>query len=104
WNAPSWSISAEWFAYLLFPVIAPALMRVRERLTALLIAIAALAGTAAIFSIADWSLNSWVGAPALARVLGEFVCGAALCRAVALGRGLPHPAGDPLGTTSFLLF
>src|SRR5262245_62403748 len=26
WNAPSWSISAEWFAYLLFPLLAPALM------------------------------------------------------------------------------
>jgi peptidoglycan/LPS O-acetylase OafA/YrhL len=148
WNAPSWSISAEWFAYLLFPLLAPALMLVRERLAALLIAIAALAGTAAIFSIADWSLNTWVGTPALARVLGEFLCGAALCRAVALSRRharpcaghprlsyrggrdvdgrdepgqddrelgairtktafslrLPHPSGDLLGTTAFLLF
>jgi peptidoglycan/LPS O-acetylase OafA/YrhL len=84
WNVPSWSISAEWFAYLLFPLLAPALTLVRERLTALLIAIAALAGTAAVFSIADWSLNTWVGLPALVRVLGEFLCGAALCRAVAL--------------------
>jgi peptidoglycan/LPS O-acetylase OafA/YrhL len=104
WNAPSWSISAEWFAYLLFPLLAPALMLVRERVTALLIAIAALAGTAAIFSIADWSLNTWVGAPPLARVLGEFLCGAVLCRAVALSRGLPHPRGDLLGTAAFLLF
>jgi peptidoglycan/LPS O-acetylase OafA/YrhL len=116
WNAPSWSISAEWFAYLLFPLLAPALMLVQNRLTAFSIAIAALAVTAAIFSMADWSLNTWVGAPALARVFGEFLCGAALCRAVALkhllffstrspSRGLlPHPTGDLLGTAAFLLF
>jgi peptidoglycan/LPS O-acetylase OafA/YrhL len=117
WNAPSWSISAEWFAYLLFPLLAPGLMLVRERLTALLIAIAALAGTAAVFSIADWSLNTWVGLPALARVFGEFMCGAALCRAVALQHvphskkshpapscDLPHPRGDFLGMTAFLVF
>jgi hypothetical protein len=30
-NAPSWSISAEWFAYLIFPVIAPALLRLSPR-------------------------------------------------------------------------
>src|SRR5499427_4568996 len=29
WNAPSWSISAEWFACLLFPLLAPALIWAR---------------------------------------------------------------------------
>jgi peptidoglycan/LPS O-acetylase OafA/YrhL len=75
WNVPSWSISAEWFAYLLFPLLAPALMWVRERAMALLIAVAALAATALLFTIADWTLNTWVGAPALTRVFGEFLCG-----------------------------
>ena len=113
WNAPSWSISAEWFAYLLFPLLAPALMFVRDRLTAILIALAALAVMAAVFSLADWSLNIWVGAPALVRVFGEFLCGAALCRAVALetvpvlsqsaSRSL-KPNGDLLGAGALLLF
>ena len=31
WNHPSWSISAEWFAYLTFPVFAWAAWRLRER-------------------------------------------------------------------------
>ncbi|MDP8916595.1 MAG: acyltransferase [Pseudomonadota bacterium] len=31
WNHPSWSISAEWFAYLSFPVFALAAIRMRER-------------------------------------------------------------------------
>jgi peptidoglycan/LPS O-acetylase OafA/YrhL len=120
WNAPSWSISAEWFAYLCFPLLAPSLMAVRERLTALLIALAALCGTALLFSVADWSLNTWVGAPALSRVFGEFLCGAALCRLVDLGRDLPRPLptppphagegvggglnGDMLGMAAFALF
>ena len=31
WNHPSWSISAEWFAYLSFPLFAHAAWRLRER-------------------------------------------------------------------------
>jgi peptidoglycan/LPS O-acetylase OafA/YrhL len=104
WNAPSWSISAEWFAYLLFPLLAPVLMRVRERGIALLIAVAALAATALLFAMADWRLNTWVGAPALARVFGEFLCGAALCRAVALSSKLALPRGDILATSAFVAF
>jgi peptidoglycan/LPS O-acetylase OafA/YrhL len=104
WNVPAWSISAEWFAYLWFPLLAPALLLVRERLAALLIAAAALAATALAFSLADWSFNAWVGAPVLARVSGEFLCGAALCRAVGLGSRLPGAGGDWLAASSFLLF
>jgi peptidoglycan/LPS O-acetylase OafA/YrhL len=104
WNAPSWSISAEWFAYLLFPLLAPALTLVRDRVAALLLATAALAGTAWAFALADWSLNTWVGAPALVRVSGEFLCGAALCRAVALARKPAGLRGDLLGTAAFLSF
>jgi peptidoglycan/LPS O-acetylase OafA/YrhL len=102
WNVPSWSISAEWFAYLLFPLLAPGLMWVRERAIALLIAAAALAAMALLFAMADWTLNTWDGAPALTRVFGEFLCGAALCRAVALSHELPR--GDILGTGAFVAF
>jgi peptidoglycan/LPS O-acetylase OafA/YrhL len=113
WNAPSWSISAEWFAYLCFPFLAPALTLVRDRLMAASIAAGALASTAAAFSIADWGLNVWVGIPALCRVFGEFLCGAALCRAIHLdsaarlwtARGIRFmPGGDLLGAAAFLLF
>jgi peptidoglycan/LPS O-acetylase OafA/YrhL len=96
WNVPSWSISAEWFAYLLFPPLALALSAVRERLTVLLIAVAALAGTAALFATASWGLNSWTGLPALSRVFGEFLCGAALCRALALGAASASLLHGPL--------
>jgi peptidoglycan/LPS O-acetylase OafA/YrhL len=102
WNQPSWSISAEWFAYLLFPLLAPALIMIRDRVTALLVAVLALTGMAAIFAITCWSLINELGAPSLTRLSGEFVCGAAICRAVALGKGLPGLSGDALGTGALL--
>ncbi len=50
WNHPSWSISAEWFAYLCFPLFAAAAWRLRARPYAALVgALALLAGLYAIF-------------------------------------------------------
>jgi peptidoglycan/LPS O-acetylase OafA/YrhL len=104
WNAPSWSISAEWFAYILFPLLAPALTKVHERLIALLIAGAALATVAVIFAMADWTINTWTGPPVLIRVCGEFLCGAALCRAVDHRNQRPPFEGDILGSAAFISF
>jgi peptidoglycan/LPS O-acetylase OafA/YrhL len=104
WNIPSWSVSAEWFAYLLFPLLAPVLTGVRDRVTALVVAVLALTAMAVLFAIEGWSLDNVVGAPALTRVSGEFLCGAALCRMVAFGPGLPGPGGDVLGAGAFVAF
>jgi peptidoglycan/LPS O-acetylase OafA/YrhL len=108
WNGPSWSISAEWFAYLLFPLWAPALMRLRAWWVALALAAAAVLAMAVIFAATGWQLNNWqthwVGMPTLARVSGEFVCGAAICRAVALGPAVRSQLGDGLGTAAFVAF
>jgi peptidoglycan/LPS O-acetylase OafA/YrhL len=107
WNLPSWSISAEWFAYLLFPGLAPLLARIGSGRLALGLAASALLGTATSFTLKPWNLSgSWVGAPALVRVGGEFLCGAALCRAVVAmtGRRVPARAGDWLGLGAFALF
>lgn len=84
WNAPSWSISAEWFAYLLFPLIALILLLVRHWAIAIILAVVGLLSLALTCSLMKWELNSFVGAPALLRVTCEFVCGAALCRFVTL--------------------
>jgi peptidoglycan/LPS O-acetylase OafA/YrhL len=112
WNAPSWSISAEWFAYLLFPFAVPLLVRLRAPAIALVLAAGILVATAAVFAIAGWSLNSWIGAPALTRVTGEFFCGAMLCRAVGAGSSagsgravaLPSRLGDLVGAAAFAAF
>src|SRR5262245_36586672 len=54
--------------------------------------------------MAGWILNTWVGAPALTRVFGEFLCGAALCRSVALSHGARGVEGDILGGGAFAAF
>lgn len=49
WNFVSWSISAEWFAYLLFPLFVLATARLRQRpLAALLASLALIAALAAL--------------------------------------------------------
>jgi peptidoglycan/LPS O-acetylase OafA/YrhL len=37
WNVPSWSVSSEWFAYLMFPVLALLVWRVQRRWTAAIV-------------------------------------------------------------------
>jgi len=81
WNVPSWSISAEWLAYLTFPVWAALASRCGERGAGLL-AIAALIGLGLVFDMFDWRLKTaWVGGPAVTRVLCEFVAGCLIYRA-----------------------
>jgi peptidoglycan/LPS O-acetylase OafA/YrhL len=97
WNAPSWSISAEWFAYLLFPLMAPVLALIRSRPVAFILAGMALIATTCTLLAGGWGLNSWLGLPALIRVTGEFIAGAALGRAIQVGR-FEH--GDAIGFTA----
>ncbi len=88
WNAPAWSISAEWFVYLLFPALAPMLMRLSRPWSALALAAVSLGVMVAVLAAVGLTLEySWLGPPALVRVTGEFICGAALCRALMLSPG-----------------
>ncbi|HUC48640.1 MAG TPA: acyltransferase [Xanthobacteraceae bacterium] len=79
WNAVSWSVSAEWFAYLLFPAIAFVILRL-ERPAAAGVAVLALLIMFSAFAAFDWDVGLWNGPPALTRVTGEFICGVALWR------------------------
>jgi len=81
WNVPSWSISAEWFAYLCFRLVAFSLARVRYPRWAVVIAILSLGTSASIFTLSGWGLSgAWTAPSALVRIMGSFVCGVALCR------------------------
>jgi peptidoglycan/LPS O-acetylase OafA/YrhL len=80
WNHPSWSISAEWFAYLNFPIFAWAALKLRRRP---LVAVAgALAGATALYaafdSLAGFSLTHATIAWGALRIVPCFAIGAAI--------------------------
>jgi peptidoglycan/LPS O-acetylase OafA/YrhL len=106
WNVPSWSISAEWFAYLLFPFVAPLLFFIRRKSCAYAFSFGAIGLMAVALFLTGSGIGGWVGIPALVRVVGEFLCGAGLCRAVAIetATGTRHWNGDLLGFVAFAGF
>ncbi|MCS6626377.1 acyltransferase [Roseibacterium beibuensis] len=79
-NHPSWSISAEWFAYLSFPVFAFAAWRMRQRpvLAAAVTAAAALAVYAAFEPVAGFSLTEATFLWGALRIVPCFALGCAL--------------------------
>jgi peptidoglycan/LPS O-acetylase OafA/YrhL len=92
WNDPSWSISAEWHAYLLFPLIVGPILLCRRRYASL-IGIVALA-TAVLASTASGDLNITNGPLSLARALPEFLGGMLLYRAFRSSMGAAVLARD----------
>ncbi len=86
WNFPAWSLSAEWFAYLLFPVVAIVVVwavRRRGRVLALAAVCVLVEGVAAFL------LPSFDGMPhPLLRVMTAFLLGA-LIQAATPGTGRP---------------
>ena len=57
WNHPSWSISAEWFAYLCFPAFAFVFWRLRNR------PVEAVLGAAAFLAVLYFVFEQWAGFP-----------------------------------------
>lgn len=102
-NTPSWSISAEWFAYLLFPLLAMGIMRLGVR-TALLLAGGLFLGLYAVVAMLPTGEGNFLTGRLLTqrsfdfgilRIVPEFFLGMALYR---FGRGwqLRMPARGPL--------
>ncbi len=82
WNIPSWSISAEWFAYLCFPVLVRPLLLVRRGGVALLLAATSLTAMLLALDFLGRSDLDLTHTGAILRVSGEFVAGMLLCRAL----------------------
>ena len=80
WNHPSWSISAEWFAYLTFPAFAVGALALRRR--PWLAVVGALAFMAALYatfeSLAGWPLTRATIAWGALRIVPCFALGCAL--------------------------
>jgi peptidoglycan/LPS O-acetylase OafA/YrhL len=93
WNVPSWSLGSEWACYLLFPALAPLLLRVRSGWLAALLATISLGLTALCLSLLghprfdadlDWGI---------VRIGGEFVTGCWLYRVHCSGLTARWPMG-----------
>jgi peptidoglycan/LPS O-acetylase OafA/YrhL len=82
-NPPSWSISAELYAYLLFPFVVPVMLRLK-RPAAIALGIAILTGVAVDHMIFTHDQQDW-GWGALIRALLEFVAGVLAYRAYSEG-------------------
>jgi peptidoglycan/LPS O-acetylase OafA/YrhL len=91
WNVPAWSISTEWAAYLLFPLLIAFAWRVaRSRLAALVGLVVMLAVIALVFrAIGAHSVDADIPRYGLLRCLLEFTTGLFLYRAWSLGRVSP---------------
>jgi peptidoglycan/LPS O-acetylase OafA/YrhL len=85
WNHPSWSISAEWHAYLLFPLVCAALWRLPVKAAA---AVAIACALVLVLTCAEsqWGLANVTSGPlSLARALPEFITGMLVYRAYRTG-------------------
>jgi peptidoglycan/LPS O-acetylase OafA/YrhL len=100
WNRPSWTVSSEWFCYLLFPLLAPFLVRVRSGAVAVALAVGMLTATSIAMRLtghrdflatADWGVL---------RIAGEFATGCLLQRAWVHGFARSAPWGA-IGALAF---
>lgn len=81
WNVPSWSISTEWAAYLLFPLSVPVLLYLRTNAARVAAILFLLGGIGMLFDATQTvSLGDDIPHLGLARCLLEFSIGAILCQ------------------------
>jgi len=93
WNVPSWTVSSEWFCYLLFPLFAPGLSRLNNGpLAGGVAALCLAATTGALFAVGHPRFTAYLDW-GLIRIGGEFLTGCLLYRAWRARLGADRPWG-----------
>src|SRR5262249_7558215 len=87
WNGPAWSISCEWFAYLLFPFIVMMVLRVRSVRGAWMGFVIMYALLLGYFERAGYTNTTTSNDGALVRVITQFIVGCLLYRIYQSGWG-----------------
>jgi peptidoglycan/LPS O-acetylase OafA/YrhL len=82
WNFPSWSISAEWFAYLLFPLFLWISLRVRRQVVFPLIVISLILLLGLVYMASKFNA---LPTTYLIRIIFEFLIGCLVCRIFSFG-------------------
>jgi peptidoglycan/LPS O-acetylase OafA/YrhL len=90
WNYPSWSISAEWHAYVIFPFLVPLFRRMARGSALALVVIGALVPLAVYLQNLQPEQYPTNGLIVLTRVLPLFMCGMALYVLRKDGLGVPR--------------
>jgi peptidoglycan/LPS O-acetylase OafA/YrhL len=85
WNGPSWTISAEWVAYLFFPLVAFGVVRIRSAAAAILLAAGLYAAYALWYRYPDLELGLGI-ARRMPRLAVNFCAGVLLWRVFSLTR------------------
>jgi peptidoglycan/LPS O-acetylase OafA/YrhL len=85
WNNPSWSLSAEWFAYLAFPFLLMPLRRISSKRLLVALAIGVLASMVAMLYLAGYRATEGTGLAGMVRMACEFIAGCLLYSAFARG-------------------
>jgi peptidoglycan/LPS O-acetylase OafA/YrhL len=102
WNRPTWSLSAEWFAYLLFPLYVLLLRKLEHCSVSLILATVCLVATPATTMLIGNHDLSGVGVAGMLRMGGEFSAGCFLYHAFASGFRLSHVTGYVLAIATLL--
>ena len=80
WNTPAWSLSAEWFGYLVLPAVLLAVRRVRTATLAMTLCYACLMAFLAMLAVrGQWSVGVQ-GRPGMVRMFCEMAAGCLLYR------------------------
>jgi len=105
WNYASWSISAEWHCYLLFPIF---VINCRTRSNkVLLVTLAVWAGVVSLTGLILGSENISNGIAVLLRCLPEFISGIVLCFLLKRGclpKWISHDSAICLSATMLFIF
>jgi peptidoglycan/LPS O-acetylase OafA/YrhL len=102
WNDPSWSISLEFLAYLLFPLVFPVLWRMRPAGKTAIGGLLMIIGGWVAYRTGDY-FNQWNGVYAILRCLPEFIAGSLLYSAYQSGLFAAMLATDTAFFTLILL-
>ena len=93
WNAPAWSLSAEWFGYLVLPVFLMISRRIAQPWAAVALCYTALAVLLGILTLKGVTSLGITGMPGMVRMACEMAGGCCLYRAFACGVRLTSFAG-----------
>ena len=105
WNYPAWSISAEWHAYLIFPLLVPVFAHYARRFSAATV-LTAMCIPLCVYLLGDNDADRYPtnGLIVLMRVLPLFIAGMALHRLRELKMFRAHGAGSDRIAYGVLLF